>query len=1035
MKKRKVKLKNEKQYYNQYKNSVGGGSNNGQRNLVNSKSEISLFQETPQKHRTESKQKSFRIKRSTSKIIEKIEDEDITDSVIIAQTKQFTPENANQEFSTLKQFDDTFSQSNQFSESQDRRTKTAGMDVQFSNIGRAKINIEPIKQNSLSLKSQNQLSKSNTNFTQSHKNSNNNINNTLQTSQWTQSNHHDRKLKSSQGSIHQGQNWNVTQTSTLFGKEQILLKNSNLNGTAVRFWNGMLFNPGQVVNQDQNKNVLLPQFYHGPKYKKLQQETSDSVKMQYFLKKEIEEYKNNQKPVKHSPKDLMIKMLIDEVDKQHLRINFLEKKVREQRAKILKLEDALFQRSHRLLLRCTSSSIKNRDYLYEDDQEKQQVSSRSRISSAKPQYKSGRSSKLRGYSKKSNKNKSKSILGNEQDLNDSDPDIERSQTLNIQRSQSQELQVSRHLNMNNDNNGQDQELLEILNNKNDLLLNGDLLDAQIELVQEDELKLTDMQKTQNQNNQSLIMKQSIILKYQDQDMSKLMINKDGLLNEICGRGQSKQQIEINVNALINDLEKSVYNLKQLSRMVNYQQTIQLKSDKSLNFFRILEEFQRKAEQIINCEKVLFLMLDVPTQELIQFTRDNVIKIKWEELFQFDINALKDQITKIGHVDVSQVINHDQFKFRLQIPTSHKIESIIINRFQVLGKQGIALAINSQTFKTIEDGEQIPEFNLNDNEILNILSATCLRMLNRERDFDLKNRMIKAYKGLFKIGINLNSRSNYASLLYEAERRLSEIMGTDNTTILIIDHDEEIFIKLNYESLKNIESSDQINFNQVQTYNLHSTLQLVNQNNQPNTERHTDGHLAYVPMRGLAQISIQNKKTLVVTEPQIYPQYDSNIDILYQDGQVKPIICVPIMNQEDDQRVEGCIEVEFKMKHYLSSNPLLGGSFGEFKLDLVTREILEIFSNQVRISIERLNTLRKYQNRKSRGLGANLNHTYAANRSPSPFGRFDNNYRETEEQTVKIANENKIEDHFQEDLQYNVFDRESERGLGEDHYQD
>jgi len=38
----------------------------------------------------------------------------------------------------------------------------------------------------------------------------------------------------------------------------------------------------------------------------------------------------------------MIKMLIAEVDRQHLRINFLENKVRDQKMKILKLEDALF---------------------------------------------------------------------------------------------------------------------------------------------------------------------------------------------------------------------------------------------------------------------------------------------------------------------------------------------------------------------------------------------------------------------------------------------------------------------------------------------------------------------------------------------------------------------------------------------------------------------------------------------------------------------------------------------------------------------
>lgn len=42
------------------------------------------------------------------------------------------------------------------------------------------------------------------------------------------------------------------------------------------------------------------------------------------------------------------------------------------------------------------------------------------------------------------------------------------------------------------------------------------------------------------------------------------------------------------------------------------------------------------------------------------------------------------------------------------------------------------------------------------------------MLNRERDYDLKTRLLNAQKELFKIGINLNTRSNFASLLFEAE---------------------------------------------------------------------------------------------------------------------------------------------------------------------------------------------------------------------------------------------------------------------------
>lgn len=63
------------------------------------------------------------------------------------------------------------------------------------------------------------------------------------------------------------------------------------------------------------------------------------------------------------------------------------------------------------------------------------------------------------------------------------------------------------------------------------------------------------------------------------------------------------------------------------------------------------------------------------------------------------------------------------------------------------------------------------------------------MLNRERDYDVKTRLIKAQKELFKIGINLNTRSNFASLLFEAENKLGELMSTCNVTILVLDHEE------------------------------------------------------------------------------------------------------------------------------------------------------------------------------------------------------------------------------------------------------
>ena len=109
--------------------------------------------------------------------------------------------------------------------------------------------------------------------------------------------------------------------------------------------------------------------------------------------------------------------------------------------------------------------------------------------------------------------------------------------------------------------------------------------------------------------------------------------------------------------------------------------------------------------------------------------------------------------------------------------------------------------------------------------------------------------------------------------------------------------------------------------------------------------------------------MQSKKTLVITDPLTHEVYDETVDIKFEDNRSRPIICVPIMDK-DEQRIEGCIEAELKMKSYLSSNPILGGE-GEFKLDTYVREILEIFSNQIRVAIERLNDLRRNQFRKSK----------------------------------------------------------------------
>ena len=77
-----------------------------------------------------------------------------------------------------------------------------------------------------------------------------------------------------------------------------------------------------------------------------------------------------------------------------------------------------------------------------------------------------------------------------------------------------------------------------------------------------------------------------------------------------------------------------------------------------------------------------------------------------------------------------------------------------------------------------------------------MSTSCLRKLNREREADLQKKLIKSYKQLFKIGININARSNFASLLNESERRLRDLMEVEVLTIVLVDHDQQMYFKLN-----------------------------------------------------------------------------------------------------------------------------------------------------------------------------------------------------------------------------------------------
>jgi hypothetical protein len=91
----------------------------------------------------------------------------------------------------------------------------------------------------------------------------------------------------------------------------------------------MQYNPTQVSNNEGSANPIIPDFFQPPSYKEVFESTlPEGRKLEFFLKKEIEEYRNDTKKISYkSRKDIMIKMLIDEVDKQHKRINFMENKI------------------------------------------------------------------------------------------------------------------------------------------------------------------------------------------------------------------------------------------------------------------------------------------------------------------------------------------------------------------------------------------------------------------------------------------------------------------------------------------------------------------------------------------------------------------------------------------------------------------------------------------------------------------------------------------------------------------------------------
>jgi len=201
-------------------------------------------------------------------------------------------------------------------------------------------------------------------------------------------------------------------------------------------------------------------------------------------------------------------------------------------------------------------------------------------------------------------------------------------------------------------------------------------------------------------------------------------------------------------------------------------------------------------------------------------------------------------------------------------------------------------------------------------------------------------------------VNLHSHYHLGRLIRDAERRLCDLMHVKKTAVVVLDKERNEFIRLKNcpENLGEEEEGERES----------------NQEDEEDPLTSLDQYLQPYPRGGLASIAMERKKVMLVTEPLSYIEYDRNIDIDFEIvSKTKPIICVPIMDREQEN-VEGCMEIEFKRKNYLSGNPLHPGYQGDrdgyYKLDVFTKEVLEIFSNQLRVAIEKVKHAREFKQR-------------------------------------------------------------------------
>lgn len=74
------------------------------------------------------------------------------------------------------------------------------------------------------------------------------------------------------------------------------------------------------------------------------------------------------------------------------------------------------------------------------------------------------------------------------------------------------------------------------------------------------------------------------------------------------------------------------------------------------------------------------MIDVPSEELVQFTENEVIKYKWTEIFNFPIDKIKDKLIFNGEELVKSKINTLKLQGILKMKNSYPLTSILMCRF-------------------------------------------------------------------------------------------------------------------------------------------------------------------------------------------------------------------------------------------------------------------------------------------------------------------------------------------------------------------